>query len=355
MKKLLNEQVLESMIISIKENKFSQNDYENLAREYGKKELREYIEDFLDNLDEENYDKIISIISPFFDLNEDEQVAIDYNIGNCKDSVKMYLREIGSIPLLTPKEEYDIAVRCRKGDETAKQQLQEANLRLVVSIARRRANYGMPILDLIQEGNIGLMKAVDKFDPSKGYKFSTYATWWIRQAVGRAIADQSRTIRVPVHMHEQYLKYLTIKEELIGKLGYIPSDDEINSILKVAPTTYDKIKQIDKGLTSLDQPIGEDRDTTLKEFIPDEEPDICELVIKNSILKEEVAKMLESLNPREADIIRQRYGITDGRIRTLEEIGDSYGLTRERIRQIETKALRKLKHPSRSNHLKGLL
>ncbi len=271
------------------------------------------------------------------------------------DPVRMYLKEIGQIKLLTTEEELELADRIAEGDEQAKATLAEANLRLVVSIAKRYVGRGMLFLDLIQEGNIGLMKAVEKFDVTKGYKFSTYATWWIRQAITRAIADQARTIRVPVHMVETINKLARVERQLTLELNREPTEEELS---KKMGTTVEKIREIYKisqEPVSLEIPIGEEDDSHLGDFIPDETNMSPEDFAVNELLKDEISEVLLTLTEREEKVIRLRFGLEDGRPRTLEEVGQLFGVTRERIRQIEAKALRKLRHPSRSRKLKDYL
>jgi RNA polymerase primary sigma factor len=267
----------------------------------------------------------------------------------------MYLKEIGKVPLLSADEEIELAKRMEQGDEEAKKRLCEANLRLVVSIAKRYVGRGMLFLDLIQEGNIGLMKAVEKFDVTKGYKFSTYATWWIRQAITRAIADQARTIRVPVHMVETINKLARIQRQLTLELNREPSEEEI---AKKMNTTVDKVREIYKisqDPVSLETPIGEEDDSHLGDFIKDERNLSPEEFATNEMLKDEISQVLETLTEREEKVIRLRFGLEDGKPRTLEEVGQMFGVTRERIRQIEAKALRKLRHPSRSRKLRDYM
>ena len=285
-------------------------------------------------------------------LLDDNTLTKDLTIN---DPVRMYLKEIGQIKLLTLDEESVLADRISEGDEEAKNILAEANLRLVVSIAKRYVGRGMLFLDLIQEGNIGLMKAVDKFDVSKGYKFSTYATWWIRQAITRAIADQARTIRVPVHMVETINKLARIQRQLTLELNREPSEEEL---AKKMGTSVDKVREIYKisqDPVSLETPIGEEDDSHLGDFIKDERNLSPEEFATNEMLKDEISQVLETLTEREEKVIRLRFGLEDGKPRTLEEVGQMFGVTRERIRQIEAKALRKLRHPSRSRKLRDYM
>ena len=285
-------------------------------------------------------------------LLDDNTLTKDLNIN---DPVRMYLKEIGQIKLLTTEEELELADRILEGDEEAKTILAEANLRLVVSIAKRYVGRGMLFLDLIQEGNIGLMKAVEKFDVTKGYKFSTYATWWIRQAITRAIADQARTIRVPVHMVETINKLARIQRQLTLELNREPTEEEL---AKKMNTSVDKIREIYKisqEPVSLETPIGEEDDSHLGDFIKDEHNMSPEEYVTNEMLKDEISDILLTLTEREEKVIRLRFGLEDGKARTLEEVGQIFGVTRERIRQIEAKALRKLRHPSRSRKLRDYL
>ena len=283
---------------------------------------------------------------------EDLTLSKDVKIN---DPVRMYLKEIGRINLLTSDEEFEYAKRAEEGDEEAKRMLAESNLRLVVSIAKRYVGRGMLFLDLIQEGNIGLMKAVDKFDPTKGYKFSTYATWWIRQAITRAIADQARTIRVPVHMVETINKLARVQRQLTQDLNREPTDEEIAKKLGISIDKVREVYKISQDPVSLETPIGEEDDSHLGDFIKDERTMGPEEYATIEMLKEELQGVLGTLTDREEKVLRLRFGLDDGQCRTLEEVGQIFGVTRERIRQIEAKALRKLRHPSRSRKLKDFL
>ena len=289
----------------------------------------------------------------------EEEIAADTDAladtFSTDDPVRMYLKEIGKVPLLTPEEEQDLARRMADGDEEAKRRMAEANLRLVVSIAKRYVGRGMLFLDLIQEGNLGLIKAVDKFDYTKGYKFSTYATWWIRQAITRAIADQARTIRIPVHMVETINKVIRVSRQLLQELGHDPSAEEIAAEMGMPVDKVRDILKIAQEPVSLETPIGEEEDSHLGDFIPDEDASEPSEAASFSLLKEQLMSVLDTLTPREKKVLELRFGIIDGRTRTLEEVGKEFNVTRERIRQIEAKALRKLRHPSRSKKLRDFL
>ena len=271
------------------------------------------------------------------------------------DPVKVYLKEIGRVPLLSSEEEVDLAIRISNGDVAAKQRLSEANLRLVVSIAKRYLGRGMQFLDLIQEGNLGLIKAVEKFDYTKGFKFSTYATWWIRQAITRAIADQARTIRIPVHMVETINKVKKVQSQLLHQNGHEPSPDEIAEVIDMPVDKVREIMRVAQEPVSLETPIGEEEDSHLGDFIPDNDAPAPADAASHTMLREQLADVLSTLTPREAKVLRLRFGLEDGRSRSLEEVGKEFNVTRERIRQIEAKALRKLRHPSRSRKLKDYL
>ncbi|GIO40232.1 MULTISPECIES: RNA polymerase sigma factor RpoD [Paenibacillus] len=271
------------------------------------------------------------------------------------DPVRMYLKEIGRVPLLSADEEIQLAQRIEQGDEEAKRRLAEANLRLVVSIARRYVGRGMVFLDLIQEGNMGLIKAVEKFDYSKGFKFSTYATWWIRQAITRAIADQARTIRIPVHMVETINKLIRVSRQLLQEIGREPTPEEIAQEMDLTPEKVREIMKIAQEPVSLETPIGEENDSNLGDFIEDHDAPAPAEAAAYELLKEQLEEVLDTLTEREENVLRLRFGMDDGRTRTLEEVGKEFGVTRERIRQIEAKALRKLRHPSRSKRLKDFM
>ena len=322
-------------------------------------------------LDSEQFDRILDTLSglnievmkddaipealPLLDMPEEE---IDISVPDgvsIDDPVRMYLKEIGKVPLLSADEEIELAKRMEEGDEDAKHRLSEANLRLVVSIAKRYVGRGMLFLDLIQEGNLGLIKAVEKFDYRKGYKFSTYATWWIRQAITRAIADQARTIRIPVHMVETINKLIRVSRQLLQEYGREPLPEEIAEEMGISSDKVREIIKIAQEPVSLETPIGEEEDSHLGDFIPDEGASEPSEAASFTLLKEQLVDVLSTLTPREEKVLKLRFGIEDGRTRTLEEVGKEFNVTRERIRQIEAKALRKLRHPSRSKKLKDFL
>lgn len=298
--------------------------------------------------EEEDKEELVAESSDPVEIAVPKGISID-------DPVRMYLKEIGKIPLLKPHEEVEYAKRMAEGDEFAKQKLVEANLRLVVSIAKRYVGRGMLFLDLIQEGNLGLIKAVEKFDYKKGYKFSTYATWWIRQAITRAIADQARTIRIPVHMVETINKLIRVSRQLLQELGRDPKPDEIAKEMNMTEEKVREIMKIAQDPVSLETPIGEEEDSHLGDFIPDEDAPAPAEAAAYSLLKEQIEEVLNTLNDREQNVLKLRFGLEDGRARTLEEVGKEFDVTRERIRQIEAKALRKLRHPSRSKKLRDFL
>ena len=319
----------------------------------------EQLEKLYDNLEQQG----IEIVEDMGDIKID-----DIDLGEGKDSdfvaegavtvddpVKVYLKEIGRVPLLSSEEEIDLAIRIANGDVQAKQRLSEANLRLVVSIAKRYLGRGMQFLDLIQEGNLGLIKAVDKFDYTKGFKFSTYATWWISQAITRAIADQARTIRIPVHMVETINKVKKVQSQLLHQNGHEPTPDEIADELDLPVDKVREIMRVAQEPVSLETPIGEEEDSHLGDFIPDDGAPAPADAASHTMLREQLSDVLSTLTPREEKVLRLRFGLEDGRSRTLEEVGKEFNVTRERIRQIEAKALRKLRHPSRSRKLKDYL
>mgnify|MGYP000522689736 CR=1 FL=1 len=323
----------------------------------------EQIEKFYDTLETQG----VEIVEDFDDITiDDEELAkaegldnLDPSVGadgvSIDDPVKVYLKEIGRVPLLTPDEEVDLAVRITNGDEAAKKRLSEANLRLVVSVAKRYAGRGLPFLDLIQEGNLGLMKAAEKFEPDRGFRFSTYATWWIRQAITRAIADQARTIRIPVHMVETITKVKKVSSQLLHKNGHDPSPEEIAKELDMSVERVREIMRIAQDPVSLETPIGEEEDSHLGDFIPDDDAPAPAEATSLVLLKEQINQVLSTLTEREEKVLRLRFGLEDGRSRTLEEVGQQFNVTRERIRQIEAKALRKLRHPNRSNKVRDYL
>lgn len=289
------------------------------------------------------------------DLVDDLESTLSTEGVSIDDPVKIYLKEIGRVPLLTPEEETDLAKRMAEGDSYAKKHLSEANLRLVVSVAKKYVGRGMQFLDLIQEGNLGLLKAIEKFDYTKGFKFSTYATWWIRQAITRAIADQARTIRIPVHMVETITKIKKVSIQLLHETGHDPSVEEIAEKLEMAPERVREIMRIAQDPVSLETPIGEEENSHLGDFIPDNDAPAPADAASFMLLKEQLNEVLSTLTDREAKVLRLRFGLEDSRSRTLEEVGKEFNVTRERIRQIEAKALRKLRHPSRSKKVKGFL
>lgn len=333
------------------------------------------IDDVLEDLefDMEQVDKLydtletlnIDVVENLTDVVEDEvkdyskednlELALSAEGISIDDPVKVYLKEIGRVPLLSAEEEVDLATRMEAGDETARQRLSEANLRLVVSIAKRYVGRGMQFLDLIQEGNLGLIKAVEKFDHTRGFKFSTYATWWIRQAITRAIADQARTIRIPVHMVETINKVKKASSQLLHKNGHEPTAEEIAVELDMPVEKVREIMRISQEPVSLETPIGEEEDSHLGDFIPDEDAPAPAEAASHTLLREQLGDVLSTLTEREEKVLRLRFGLEDGRSRTLEEVGKEFSVTRERIRQIEAKALRKLRHPSRSKKLKDFL
>ncbi|RCW45372.1 MULTISPECIES: RNA polymerase sigma factor RpoD [unclassified Halanaerobium] len=330
-------------------------------------EIMDALEDI--DLDSEDIEKIydifnemnISIVSERNEQEEEEDeddsgldLSVPQGVG-IDDPVRMYLKEIGKVDLLTAEEEVEIAKRMEQGDESAKRELVEANLRLVVSIAKKYVGRGMLFLDLIQEGNMGLMKAVEKFDYTKGYKFSTYATWWIRQAITRSIADQARTIRVPVHMVETINKLIRVSRQLLQEKGREPKPEEIGEEMGISAEKVREIMKIAQEPVSLETPIGEEEDSHLGDFIEDEDSPAPASAASYILLKEQLDGVLDTLTDREKRVLELRFGIEDGRPRTLEEVGKEFGVTRERIRQIEAKALRKLRHPSRSKKLKDYL
>lgn len=347
-----------------KGNKLSSSDFEDAAEEM------DYDVDSLDRLYETMEENGMVFADDNFskaEMNEIENEVAQFGSGEgidylleqegiaTDDPVRLYLKEIGKVPLLTTEREKELAELMMAGDEKAKNELVEANLRLVVSIAKRYVGRGMYFLDLIQEGNLGLMKAVEKFDHTKGYKFSTYATWWIRQAITRAIADQARTIRIPVHMVETIHKVSRYSRQMMQELGREPTPEEIADKLGMSPEKVREIIKVGQDPVSLETPIGEEEDSHLGDFIPDDDTPSPADATSTNILREELEKQLHTLTPREEHVIKLRFGLYDGRTRTLEEVGKEFEITRERIRQIEAKALRKLRHPSRARHLKGFM
>ena len=318
----------------------------------------EEMDKLYERLENEKIDVIEDMDKELEDIEVSKEELEDLSVPegiNIDDHVKMYLKEIGKVDLLTAEEETDLAQRMADGDEEAKKKLAEANLRLVVSIAKRYVGRGMQFLDLIQEGNLGLIRAVDKFDYTKGYKFSTYATWWIRQAITRAIADQARTIRIPVHMVETINKLVRVSRQLVQELGREPTPEELAKGLNMSVEKVREISKISQEPVSLETPIGEEEDSHLGDFIPDDDAPAPSEAASYVLLKEQLVEVLKTLTPREAKVLTLRFGLIDGRQRTLEEVGKEFNVTRERIRQIEAKALRKLRHPSRSKKLKDFL
>ena len=323
----------------------------------------EQLEEFYDSMEASGVE-IIDNVASSENIEKDTSSIVSHdNVDSSQyttvmpvdDPVKVYLKEIGKVPLLSSEEEAKLAVRVAEGDERAKKRLSEANLRLVVSIAKRYLGRGMHFLDLIQEGNLGLIKAVEKFDYSKGFKFSTYATWWIRQAITRAISDQARTIRIPVHMVETINKVKKASTQLLHKNGHEPTAEEISAEINLPVEKVQEIMKISQEPVSLEVPIGEEEDSHLGDFIPDEDALAPADAASHSMLREQLSKVLYTLTPREEKVLRLRFGLVDGKARTLEEVGKEFNVTRERIRQIEAKALRKLRHPSRSKKLKDFL
>lgn len=344
----------------------------DLGKSKGQLSSKEILDVLGDELDPEQIEKIydalesngIEIIEDTEDLslddlnineNSDDDAEPAPDGVSIDDPVKIYLKEIGRVPLLSPDEEVDLAIRISQGDVAAKKRLSEANLRLVVSIAKRYLGRGMQFLDLIQEGNLGLIKAVEKFDHTKGFKFSTYATWWIRQAITRAIADQARTIRIPVHMVETINKVKKVSSQLLHQNGHEPSADDIAAELDMPVDKVREIMRVAQEPVSLETPIGEEEDSHLGDFIPDDDAPAPQDAASHTLLKEQLSDVLSTLTSREEKVLRLRFGLEDGRSRTLEEVGREFNVTRERIRQIESKALRKLRHPSRSKKLKDFL
>ncbi len=326
-----------------------ENMYEQLEKE-GIEIVEDLVDDIQDisDLDISKLEKEVREQGDGVDVSVPDNIAID-------DPVKVYLKEIGRVPLLSSQEEIELAVKIQHGDVAAKKRLSEANLRLVVSIAKRYLGRGMHFLDLIQEGNLGLIKAVEKFDHTKGFKFSTYATWWIRQAITRAIADQARTIRIPVHMVETINKVKKVSSQLLHTNGHEPTAEEIADEIDMPVDKVREIMRVAQEPVSLETPIGEEEDSHLGDFISDDDTPAPADVASHTLLKEQLSDVLDTLTPREKKVLILRFGLTDGRARTLEEVGKEFNVTRERIRQIEAKALRKLRHPSRSKRLKDFL
>ena len=333
--------------------KLTDEQYELIVRVLEKNDI-----DVLQVVEEDDTDVPDDDIDMIDENGEEEPDLLDLSIPdsiNIEDPVRMYLKEIGKVPLLTADEEIELAKRMEEGDEEAKKRLAEANLRLVVSIAKRYVGRGMLFLDLIQEGNLGLIKAVEKFDYNKGFKFSTYATWWIRQAITRAIADQARTIRIPVHMVETINKLVRVSRQLLQELGREPTPEEIAERMEIPVERVREILKISQEPVSLETPIGEEEDSHLGDFIQDDNVPVPADAAAFTLLKEQLVEVLGTLTEREQKVLKLRFGLVDGRARTLEEVGREFSVTRERIRQIEAKALRKLRHPSRSRKLKDYL
>ena len=349
-------------LLNIAREKKDVLEYAEIERHFKSLELTpDQIELIYEFLDKNDID-VLGMVSDEDDVieeeEEEEEIELDLSLPdgiNIDDPVRMYLKEIGKVSLLTAQEEIDLAKRMEAGDLQAKQRLAEANLRLVVSIAKRYVGRGMLFLDLIQEGNLGLIKAVEKFDYRKGYKFSTYATWWIRQAITRAIADQARTIRIPVHMVETINKLIRVSRQLLQELGRDPLPEEIGEELNMPVEKVREILKISQEPVSLETPIGEEEDSHLGDFIQDDNVPVPAEAAAFTLLKEQLVEVLDTLTDREQKVLRLRFGLDDGRARTLEEVGKEFNVTRERIRQIEAKALRKLRHPSRSRKLKDYL
>ena len=366
------EEKLKELLEMAKAKKNVLEDVEVKAHFAGLNLEEEHMDKVYEMLDKNNVDLLIQIseeeeepVDEELLMADAEELEVDVDLENLdlsvlegvgiEDPVKMYLREIGKVPLLSAEDEIELAKRMEEGDEEAKKKLAEANLRLVVSIAKRYVGRGLLFLDLIQEGNLGLIKAVEKFDYRKGYKFSTYATWWIRQAITRAIADQARTIRIPVHMVETINKLIRVSRQLLQELGREPTPEEIAAELKMPEERVREILKISQEPVSLETPIGEEEDSHLGDFIQDDNVPVPADAAAFTLLKEQLGEVLSTLTEREQKVLRLRFGLDDGRARTLEEVGKEFNVTRERIRQIEAKALRKLRHPSRSRKLRDYL
>ncbi len=359
-------------LIELAKTKKNMLEYHEISGHFADMNLEEeHFERILETLDKNNVD-VLRIteeeeepVDEELLLADSEELDVDVDVENIdlsvpegvgiEDPVRMYLKEIGKVPLLSAEEEIELAKKMEMGDEEAKKRLAEANLRLVVSIAKRYVGRGLLFLDLIQEGNLGLIKAVEKFDYRKGYKFSTYATWWIRQAITRAIADQARTIRIPVHMVETINKLIRVSRQLLQELGREPTPEEIAAVLKMPEERVREILKISQEPVSLETPIGEEEDSHLGDFIQDDNVPVPADAAAFTLLREQLSEVLSTLTEREQKVLRLRFGLDDGRARTLEEVGKEFNVTRERIRQIEAKALRKLRHPSRSRKLKDYL